>query len=259
MKTTTSLTLTLLAAMVVTHPATAGVVYTETFDTATTASFTDLGWSVYLANDAGGVTDLSANTTNPANVVPATTTRPAYGFTAPRTDTDFSTADGPSVMFTTEPGAIDIATLEALSVEVNADGSGGDPAVGRLAIRIGSQWYASEATTTSTSNNGPDGAFVDFSINAGFTDGNNWRLLTATTGGTSQTTTTGEITVAGSVVGGTLSGNIDAFGIYAANGNGGDHFRITNYEISAIPEPASLALLGLGGVLMLGRRRSGKA
>jgi len=37
--------------------------------------------------------------------------------------------------------------------------------------------------------------------------------------------------------------------------DGGDRVTFDNVEVSAIPEPASLALMGLGGLLMLGRGR----
>lgn len=67
--------------------------------------------------------------------------------------------------------------------------------------------------------------------------------------------------------GGFLSGITSAvFTNVATDGNGNIHLFydkvdgnpiiFTGLEIRAIPEPASLALLGLGGLLMLGRRRA---
>jgi len=39
------------------------------------------------------------------------------------------------------------------------------------------------------------------------------------------------------------------------NNGGGEPFGFDDITISAIPEPGSLALLGLGGLCLLGRRR----
>ena len=46
-------------------------------------------------------------------------------------------------------------------------------------------------------------------------------------------------------------------GVGSGGSNGSQGYRIQSVTIDAIPEPASLALLGAGGVLMLGRRRQG--
>lgn len=232
--------------------ATAATIYNEEFTIpgSSNVSFASEGWSVYFLDDTGSVNDLSANAS-----VPALVQRNDYGYTVTNTSSNYS--NGPALMFTTEPAGVldstDIGDLTQLSVDVLADGSPSDSALGRMTIRIGSQWYATDLSTTSDTNTGPSGTYLTFAVPAlfDFTDGNNWRSMTVTTGAG------GEITVAGSTVGGTLSGNVNAFGMYAINGNAGDHFRIDNYTVTtSVPEPSSLCMIGLAGFgIMLRRRR----
>lgn len=47
-------------------------------------------------------------------------------------------------------------------------------------------------------------------------------------------------------------GSVTTFGFESTNGKG---FILTGFEIALVPEPASLALMGLGGLLMLGHSR----
>ena len=233
----------------------AALAYTEDFSAGLTenSTFSSVGWSVYLANDAGGVDDLSTHALNTTSFDPAGVAKSVYGYTAPRTHVDYDEADGPSLMFSAEPaGVLDstsIGNITSLSVDVNADGSGGDLALGRFAIQIAGQWYASDISTTSDTNTGPSGAFSTFSTPGlfDFADGSNWHVLTASTG------SGGEISV-GALAGGTLSGTVGAFGVYAENGNDGDHFRIDTFAITVVPEPTSVSLAVLG-LFLIGRRR----
>ena len=58
------------------------------------------------------------------------------------------------------------------------------------------------------------------------------------------------------LLGGTLT-----VGFKGGGGSTGKQTLVDDFalDFTAIPEPASLALLGLGGVMMLGRRRRGRA
>ena len=205
-------------------PIAAAEVYTETFTVAEQSAFNAVGWSNYLTKDDSSVVDWAASNTEPSYVTPND-----YAFFAPKNDTGFDDADGPGLLFTTEPGPLDVGSLASLSLAENMDGSTGDPASGRFAIRIGGQWYASDFQFTSTTDEGPSAPFSTVTLDGiDFSDGNNWRTLTVTLGGAG----TGGITLAGSTVGGTLSGDVTAFGVYAEPGNDGDHFRIDNFTIA---------------------------
>jgi len=237
------------------------VVYTEEFTVGdSNTDMNTVGWSVYLKNDSGGVDDLSNHTLNLSNYEPAGIAdyTSDFAFVVPRTHTSYDNADGPGLLFTTEPtttlSTTDIGSLSALSVSVNADGSAGDQALGRFAIQIGGQWYASASSVTSTSNNGPTGAFSTFQVNGiTFTDGDNWHLMTATTG------VSGDISV-GALAGGTLSGSIQSFGFYQEYGNNGDHFRIDDYSVTVVPEPTSIGItsLALMGFFYYSRKHKAK-
>jgi glucose/arabinose dehydrogenase/mono/diheme cytochrome c family protein len=195
-----------------------------------------------LTKDDGSVVDWSNSTLPPAYVAPLN-----YAFYAPRTDSGFDDANGPGLIFTTEAGSCSLADLDSLDLDENMDASAGDPAKGRFAIRIGNQWYASELEFTSTTENGATGTFDGISLNGiSFTDGANWRELTVTLGGR------GAITLAASPIGGTLSGIVNAFGVYAEPGNNGDHFRFDNYHILArvsLVATADTIEVGIGGAL----------
>ena len=187
--------------------------------------YSNNGWSGYITADDGAVTD----ETNTAVPTAGGTAKDPYLFAAPRIAPIASTGAGlESLLFTTGVPTVSLASLESVSVSQNFDGSVADPASGRFAIRIGSAWYASTYSWSSTTNNGPGGTYTASSLTApgfDFTDGNNWRALTVIVGGAG----TGEITLGSSVVGGSLSGDVTAYGVYAENGNGGDHARIDNF------------------------------
>ena len=154
---------------------------------------------------------------------------PSYIFAAPKLHGDFNTVDGPALMFTTEPGSLSLIVLDSLSVAQKCDASVGDSASGRFAIRIGASWYVSDLEWRSTTSPSSFTTYTFLGID--FTDGDTWRALTVSNGGTSTTTATGEITL-GSVVGGKLTGHANAFGVYLENGNDGDHARIDDFIIA---------------------------
>lgn len=233
----------------ITMPAANVEVYRERFTADGDTSIAAVGWNAYLAEDTGGVADISTLGDVPGFVAGG---NPDYAFVVPRRDSGFDDVDGPGLLFTTEPGAINIANLAELSVDLRLDGSTNDPGKARLAIRIDGQWYVSDAAATNDTNLGAGQpldlfALVDFD----FTDGALWRELTVALG-----EGTGALTAASQTVGGVLSGDIDAFGVYLEPGNDGDHARIDNFAIAVVPEPTTAALLGLTGAVMLaGRRR----
>jgi hypothetical protein len=221
----------------------ADTVYTEDFTVSGTTNFGAVGWNAYLFSDAGNLSDLS--TTGQTTIAGVFHTD--YGYMNPGSSESYDDADGPGLMFTTETTAAldstDITDILSLSVDTRLDGSSEDPAVARFAIQIGSQWYVSDISLSITTETGASGTITNFATSElfDFSSGDNWLEMTVTTG------TGGGITVASSTVGGTLSGDVTAFGVYADFGNDGDHFRIDNYSVTVIPEPGTFALLG--GVL----------
>ncbi|WPJ96430.1 PEP-CTERM sorting domain-containing protein [Coraliomargarita algicola] len=229
--------------------------YTETFTVSSSSTFSSVGWNVYLKADSS-VNDLSS--TGGSSIAEIWSTD--YGYIRTQNEVGYSTTDGPALMFTTEPTSVldttNISSISKLSVGIRADGSGTDIAEGRFAIQIGSQWYVSAISATSNSNLGPPSSsnlpeeFTTLETAAlfDFSDGNNWHELTVALG------SEGEISIAGSATGGTLSGDVTAFGIYAKNGANGDHFRIDNYTV-VVPEPSTIILPALVGIGLMLRRR----
>jgi len=227
--------------------------YIEEFTVTSNSELATVGWSSWLLQDNGDVVDWSGNNSEPSFV----NNSPDYAFFAPRQNNAFDAANGPGLLYTTEPGLIDIGSLDSLFVDVRADGANGDQGLGRFAIRIGPQWYAADDEYLGgTANLGPGSPTDDYLLDSiVFTDGTNWRELTVTPGAG------GAISVAGAPVGGTLSGDVDAFGVYMEPGNNGDHFRIDNFTVNftpnVVPEPMAISLAAIGALLvgMLMRRR----
>lgn len=109
----------------------------------------------------------------------------------------------------------------------------------RVAVRIADQWYASNATFTNA--NSWETKTFTFTTAASA-----WRTVAFAEGSpllVSTTTLTSPLP----------AGNITAFGLFTDNSN--DTARIDDFTINAVPEPASLALLALGGLAIAGRRR----
>ncbi len=247
----------------------AGTEYLETFENTDTVGlpFSSIGWNAYMrANDNEDPVSSQVNDVSSSDYFgSAEVYHTDYAYTRPEGRVDYrgdanglNGNDGPSLLFasaaTTGLDSTDIADLSLLSVDLNPDASIGDPAIAHFAIQIGSQWYASNDDYTSTTELGPGGALDTFALSGiDFTNGNNWRAMTVSTG------TGGEITIAAGAVGGTLSGDVTNYGLYAKNGNSGDHFRFDNFEVNVVPEPGTFALLSGALALataMIRRRRA---
>ncbi|MFC7335966.1 cadherin domain-containing protein [Haloferula chungangensis] len=201
--------------------------YLQEFTASGNTPFENFGWSAYLSADDSSVVDWSDAGSEPAFIASGN-----YAFFAPGRNADFNDADGPGLLFTTEPEPFHIGDLLSLSLDETMDGSAGDPALGRFAVRIGEQWYASTFSFSSTTNNGPGGASTEVSLSGiSFSDGRNWQRLDVALGGPGE----GILRLDQSTIGGTLDGAVTGVGVYAEPGNNGDHFRIDNFEVSTRP------------------------
>ncbi|MGF1634069.1 MAG: PEP-CTERM sorting domain-containing protein [Phycisphaerae bacterium] len=107
----------------------------------------------------------------------------------------------------------------------------------RVAIRAGGEWYASEGFETVNAQLWPQ-LGLDFQTE-------DWLELSFTPGVSLQNTVPTTL--------GTPTGEVDAIGFYVPNNQ--STLRLDDLAVTAIPEPTSLAALGLGG-LLLNRRRS---
>ncbi|MDF7823471.1 PEP-CTERM sorting domain-containing protein [Pontiellaceae bacterium B12227] len=217
------------------------------------SALSDNGWGGYVTASDTSVLDVSMlvpvlGGVDWGGTSRGTATHNSYLWMAPKNEA--STAAGvESLLFSADLGAtVSLAALESIAVKQSFDGSVADSAKGRFSIKIGSAWYASAYNWSSESETGTN--YEDELLSGvDFTDGNNWLNMTATVGGVGA----GDISL-GAAVGGTLTGEISAFGVYAEHGNGGDHIRIDDYVVT-IPEPATLGLIALfGGGLVFVRR-----
>jgi hypothetical protein len=141
---------------------------------------------------------------------------------------------------TISPGT-DIYTVSA---------SGTQKSVG-LMVQIGSQWWVSSLLTTN-----PYGAGTDNPAETvGFASSDaNWFQLTATSGGADLTGgfTAPDYGVAGSAL---PSGDWLNTGVYGDASTEGTGVFFKTFAVTGIPEPSSLVLGALGGLLMFSRRR----
>jgi len=208
------------------------------------------GWNLYITTTTGveNYTGTSVGGVSTGSGIGG------YAFSAPRINSSYENA-GPSLFATGEAPNVGIESLSELTYTERADGSSTDRSSQRFAVKVGSQWYASDvAYLGGTSNVGPGLPFNPVALElADWTDGSNWRELTLSVG------PGGAITVAASTVPGNLSGKVTDFGVYATNGNNGDHFRLDDFTVTAIPEPTTLLvwslLAGLGVGLGWRRRK----
>jgi len=207
-----------IAVTMFTGTAMANVIYTEEFINTTTSDInvTAVGWNLY-----GGA--------NVVAMAPSGTSKGAIQAGDYAYFISGSSSSEKGLFYTEEPGDVAVGGLTKISFTQRMDGSVADPANARFVIRMGSSWYASDTEIVSTDQHS---TYAPEQIAIDFTDGSKWRALTFVIGS--------EITVGASTVGGTLSGNVDAFGLYAESGNSGDHFRIDDYTIEAIPGSVSV-------------------
>ncbi|MFV0338401.1 MAG: hypothetical protein ACK5LK_09200 [Chthoniobacterales bacterium] len=135
----------------------------------------------------------------------------------------------------------------ASSITLNA--SSATSASYRFAIKDSGQWYLSENYKTTT------GVF-EMSGNDLLTS--TWGIWSPTGGATGRL---GDVPVTFGAVGSSFT-NIEAFGVYTGfNGNsaGSINAQIVSFRVNAIPEPASLSLLGLAvGVIVFGTQKHRK-
>jgi hypothetical protein len=219
----------------------AAVVYENDFnvqgDVAPGSPLSDNGWGAYVTASDTSVLDISdvvpglggtskGNTAGTAN---------SYLWIAPKGEAS-TDAGVESLLFSTDLGStVSLGELGSISVNQSFDGSVADEAKGRFVIKIGTDWYASINQWVSTTEDGAPaaGGTVETLSGIDFTDGNNWLNLTAVPGDVA----VGEITL-GSAVGGTLTGDINTFGVYIEHGNGGDHARIDDFQVNTVDPEA---------------------
>ncbi|MFC7335965.1 hypothetical protein ACFQY0_02145 [Haloferula chungangensis] len=197
----------------------------EDFNSASNSAFADIGWFAYFTKNDSSVVDWS----NEPAVSPGWAHAGDYIFFAPGGTSDFDVVNGPAVMFTSLESPHDISTIASIEVGERMDGTPEDPALARILIEVDNQWYASDFSFESTANVGPTGDYNPVTLDGiDFADGSNWRLATLAVGEAG----TGGITVAASPIGGTLSGNLQAVGVYSEPGGGGDHSRFGSYIVN---------------------------
>ena len=232
----------------------AAVIYRETFSSTTNeAPSSNVDWFSLSGSTANQTTNwrlsnANGKPTDLSNVNAGSSGQTVQGFLF-----DSLTSNGqPTLVYTTEY-LIDRTQYDLTSFSwYLGNGNTTDPA--RLAIRIGSDWFATNTTFLSdlaVANAG------EFSTKAGLetfnwtTAASAWRDLTVIPGTS--------LAVAGTARTNPLpTGNIDAFGVFFDTRNANQ--RIDTFEINAIPEPSSVALIGLAlaAGLFLRRRQAVK-
>ncbi len=252
---TAILTFAALAAASLHIPSTdAAVIYRENF-TNTTGSRnlpTDYGWNHYSTGSAtlensdgtGGIVSAGATTQAASRVLNGvddglvedeglvfagnSLNGGANGFGL------FTVADADNSRY---GGSLAVADITSIGFDMSLSGSTDY----RVAIKIGDDWFASNATFSSPTNGNWESKSLAFTTTAV-----DWLQLTFTPGSTLSL---------GAAAVSDLTGFATEFGVYYQKGNNTGTVRLDNFEINAIPEPASLALIGLAALCLLPRRR----
>jgi hypothetical protein len=197
----------------------------------------DIGWSVYAENG----TNLSSSTTDPS-----------------RANADASAPDGDGyrtfmgsgstldlVMISDSPTITTSQRDNLLTFSLQHRDSDGSPGNSDLFFiaEVGGTWYASNPIDSA-----PGSVWKTDSYGV---ETQNWFAW--------ETNLTDGFAISGisSTAGSLAAGDITGFGIALRNTDTGDNFRIDDVQINGtIPEPATLGLIALGGLMMIGRRRS---
>lgn len=226
----------------------AAVIYNEDFSVDSNSSASDVGWSYYEESTG---TDQSS------------TIRFSGGDTGIDADYDSFLMKGNStpgqehLLVTTEPGTHSLGSLQSIQSTVgiwrNRNDST-DPTF-FIAIKAGGNWYASTTSATIDATNAPsddnlaDGNQLTSNLSVDLST-ETWRDLNFTAGS--------NLSIGGTAASQpSITDNVTDYGIFLASHDlpqwmGVDDFSVTT---AAVPEPTSSALLGLGGLALILRRR----
>jgi len=243
-----------LALGVTASTASAAVVYNEIFQNTTGANIltSTAGWQFWL-NSAGVRSDQTASLSNsavsnlagrPAADLPVNsgpTLAQANGFAF------ISSVASPLVYITQEYQTFNVADLSSVSFWQGSsyDAAGGPNAGVRVVLEIGGLWYASTQSNQQFIAGGGAG-FSTQAVQKTLTlAGSTWESLTFTSGQAISVGLAATLPASGAITG---------FGIFANTPPA--NIRFDNFTLTAIPEPSSIVLLGLGAAsLLIARRR----
>ena len=227
----------------------AATTYTETFTSDGTNQDLDyIGWQGYYGNNSGTPT-VADTYTNGSDF-------------AVTTADYFQTKQGwhsggkhiETMLFTSEPGTIALGDMTDLSVDIRRDFAGGSGAnaTARLVLEIGGSWYATAANRYSPRSAGDEATFTSLTIDPSAS------LLAAdwlTIADPAVSLGTGAAP-ASAFDGSELVTNYGVWLTDDSGGGGGTAWtQVDNFSVTEVPEPSSAALLGLGGLALILRRR----